>query len=66
MGVAAVWEGRGGMRKKKKEKQRKRVSADRWVYNGFSDGITDGLLLSVIPSVISSVTVPRHCMDISV
>ena len=54
------------MGKKKKEKQRKRVSADRWVYNGFSDGITDGLLPSVIPSVISSVTVPRHCTDISV
>jgi hypothetical protein len=66
MGVAAVWEGRGGMGKKKKEKQRKRVLADRWVYNGFSDGITDGLLLSVIPSVIPSVTVPRHCTDISV
>ena len=32
--LAAVWEGRGGMGKKK-EKQRKRVSADRWVYNGF-------------------------------
>jgi len=31
----AVWEGKGGMRKKKKEKQRKRVSADRWAYNGF-------------------------------
>ena len=28
----------------------------------FSDGITDGFLLSVIPSV----TVPRHCMTISV
>jgi len=25
---AVVWEGRGGMGKKKKEKQRKRVSAD--------------------------------------
>jgi hypothetical protein len=59
---AAVWEGRDGMGKKKKEKQRKRVSADRWVYNGFSDGITDGLLLSVIPSV----KVPRHCTAISV
>jgi len=34
-GSAAVWEGRGGMGKKKKEKQRKRVSADGWVYNGF-------------------------------
>jgi len=32
---AAVWEGRGGMRKKKKEKQRKRVSVDWWAYNGF-------------------------------
>jgi hypothetical protein len=46
------------MGKKKKEKQRKRVSVDRWVYNGFSDGITDGLL--------PSVTVPRHCTAISV
>jgi hypothetical protein len=26
--LAAVWEGRGGMRKKKKEKQRNRVSGD--------------------------------------
>jgi hypothetical protein len=26
--LVAVWEGRGGMGKKKKEKQRKRVSAD--------------------------------------
>jgi len=33
--LAAVWEGRGGMGKKKKEKQRKRVSVDGWVYNGF-------------------------------
>jgi len=32
---AAIWEGRGGMGKKKKEKQRKRVLADRWAYNGF-------------------------------
>jgi hypothetical protein len=31
---AAVWERRGGMGKKKKEKQRKRVSID-WAYNGF-------------------------------
>jgi hypothetical protein len=27
--LTAVWEGRGEMRKKKKEKQKKRVSADR-------------------------------------
>ena len=33
--LAAVWEGRGGMGKKKKEKQRKRVSVDGWVNNGF-------------------------------
>jgi len=32
--VATVWEGRGGMGKKE-EKQRKRVSVDGWVYNGF-------------------------------
>ena len=35
--IAAVWEGRGGIGKKKgkkKEKQRKRVSAE-WVYIGF-------------------------------
>jgi len=31
--LAAVWEGRGGIGKKK-EKQRKRVSAE-WVYTGF-------------------------------
>jgi hypothetical protein len=65
MGVVAVWEGRDGMGKKKKEKQRKRVSADRWVY-GFSDGITDGLLPSVIPSAILSVKVSRHCTAISI
>jgi hypothetical protein len=36
--LAAVWEGRGGMGKKKgkkKEKQRKRVLSAEWVYNGF-------------------------------
>jgi hypothetical protein len=47
--LAAVWEGSGGMGKKKgkkKEKQRKRgreeerVSAEA-VYTGFADGITD-------------------------
>jgi hypothetical protein len=64
--LAAVWEGRGGMGKKKKEKQRKRVSADGWVYNGFSDGITNEINPSVLPLVIPSVTVPRHCTAISV
>jgi len=53
--LVAVWEGRGGMRKKKKEKQRKRVSADIMV---FSDGR--------IPSVMPSVKAPRHCTAISV
>jgi hypothetical protein len=33
--LAAVWKGRDGMGKKKKEKQRKRVSGDGLVYNGF-------------------------------
>jgi hypothetical protein len=33
--LATVWEGRGRMRKKKKEKQGKRVSAEGSVYNGF-------------------------------
>jgi hypothetical protein len=33
--LAAVWEGRGGMGKKKKEKQRKKVSAEGCLYNGF-------------------------------
>jgi hypothetical protein len=59
--LAAVWEGRGGMRKKKKEKQRKRVSADGGIcIMVFSDGITDGRISSVIPSVMPSVKEPRH------
>jgi len=71
--LVAVWEGRGGMGKKKKEKQRKRVSADGWVYNGFfrrihsvgdsATSLYDYLSLnpSVIPSVKSSdVTTPLH------
>jgi len=67
---AAVWEGTGGMGKKKKEKQRKRVSVDWWAYNGFFRRITSvgdsvgesatslygyiSLNPSVIPSVKSS------------
>jgi hypothetical protein len=62
--LAAVWEGRGGMGKKKKEKQR-RVSAEGVYIMVFTDGLTDGMYLSVIPSVIPSVTVPCHCMAIS-
>jgi hypothetical protein len=60
--LAAVWEGRGGMRKKKKEKQRKRVSAEGVYIMVFTDGIPDGY----IPSVIPSVTVPCHYTAISV
>jgi hypothetical protein len=75
--LAAVWEGRGGMGKKRKEKQKKRVSADGWVYNGFfqwnnrwissvGDSATSlygylSLNPSVIPSVKSS-TSPRRCI----
>jgi len=69
--LAAVWEGRAGMGKKKKEKQRKRVSANGWVYNGFfwwihrripsvGDSVGDNATslydyLSLNPSVIPSV-----------
>jgi hypothetical protein len=69
--LAAVWEGRGGMEKKKKEKHRKRVSVDGWEYNGFyrwnhrkhnsvGDSIGESATslydyLSLNPSVISSV-----------
>jgi hypothetical protein len=64
--LAAVWEGRGGMGKKKKEKQRKRVSAEGVYIMVFTDGLTDGYIPSVIPSVILSVTVPSHCTAIVV
>jgi hypothetical protein len=60
--LAAVWERRGGMGKKKKEKQRKRVSAEGAYIMVFTDGITDGMY----PSVIPSVTVSCHCTAISV
>jgi hypothetical protein len=62
----AVWEGRGGMGKKKKEKQRKRLSAEGVYIMVFTDGITDRYIPSVIPSVILSVTVPCHYTAISV
>jgi hypothetical protein len=39
--LAAAWEGRGGMRKKNKEKQRKRVSAEGVYIMVFTDGITE-------------------------
>ena len=60
--LAAVWEGRGGLGKKKKEKRRKRVSAEEVYIMVFTDGIPDGY----IPSVIPLVTVPCHCKTISV
>jgi hypothetical protein len=50
------------MGKKKKEKQRKRVSAEGVYIMVFTDGLTDGY----IPSVIPSVTVPSHCTAILV
>jgi hypothetical protein len=62
--LAAVWERKGGMGKKKgkkKEKQRKRVSAE-WDILAFTNGIIDGH----VPSVIPSVKVSRHCTAIPV
>jgi hypothetical protein len=58
--LAAVWEGRGEMWKKK---NRERECRRRGGYiMAFTDGITDGLIPSVIPSAI----VPRHYTAISV
>jgi hypothetical protein len=54
------------MGKKKKEKQRKRESAEGVYIMVFTDGITDGYIPSVIPSVLPSVTVPCHYTAISV
>jgi hypothetical protein len=48
---------------KEEEGETEEESVGRWVHiMVFSDGITDGLILSVIPSVKA----PRHCMAISV
>jgi hypothetical protein len=45
--LAAVWEGRSGMgKKKRKEKQRKRVLAKGVYIMVFTDGITDGYIPS--------------------
>ena len=51
----------------KEEGETEEESVGRWgrYITFFSDGITDGLILSMIPLVIPSVTVPRHCMAIS-
>jgi hypothetical protein len=64
--LVVVRKGRGGMGKKKKEKQRKRVSAERVYIMVFTDGITDIMYSSMIPSVIPSVTLLCHCTAISV
>jgi len=48
---------------KEEEGETEEESVGRWVHiMVFSNGITDGST----PSVILSVTVPRHCMTISV
>jgi hypothetical protein len=48
---------------KEEEGETEEESVGRWVHiMVFSDGITDGF----IPSVIPSVKVPRHCTAISV
>jgi len=60
--LAAVWEGRGRMGKKKKENSGRECRQMGGYIMVFSDGITNGF----IPSVIPSMTVPRHCMAISV
>jgi len=54
------------MGKKKKEKQRKRVSTERVYIMVFTDGITDRMYSSMIPSVIPSMTLLCHCTAISV
>ena len=70
--LVAVWEGScslGGERcdGKEEEEETEEESVGRLgVYNGFSDGITDGSHPSVILSMMPSVKVPRHCTDISV
>jgi hypothetical protein len=63
--LAAVWEefGRGEVGWKEEEGETEDESVGRWVHiMVFSDGITDGRN----PSVIPSVTGPRHCTAISV
>jgi hypothetical protein len=74
--LAAAWEGRSGIRKKNKEKQRKRVSAEGVYIMVLTDGITEqihfvgdsaislygylSLNLSVIPLVKSSEKIVRR------
>ena len=59
----------GGERwdEKEEEGETEEESVGRWVHiMVFSDGGTDGLLPSVIQSVVPSVTAPHHCTTISV
>jgi hypothetical protein len=56
------WDGKEEEGEKKKEKQRKRVSAEGAYIMVFTDGIID----RYIPSVIPLVTVPCYCTAISV
>jgi hypothetical protein len=52
---------------KEEEGETEDESVGRWLHiMVFSDGITDGLSPSAIPSVMSSVTAPRHCTAITV
>jgi len=52
---------------KEEEGETEEESVGRWGYiMVFSDGITDGSISSVIPSMMPSVKAPRHCTTISV
>ena len=52
---------------KEEEGETEDESVGRWVHiMVFSDGITDERNPSVIPSVMPSVTAPRHCTTITV
>jgi len=60
----AIWEGRVGMgRRKRNRGGESRQSVD---ILAFTDGITDGHVLSVYLSLILMVNGPRHCMEIPV
>jgi hypothetical protein len=67
--IVKSWDGcgcsLGGERWDGKEEEGE-IEEDWWVYNGFSDGITDGRNPSVIPLAIPSVKVSCHCTLISV
>jgi len=58
-----VWERRRGRRRRNRGREYCRHSG---YIMAFTDGISDIYILSVIPSVIPMVKVPRHCTAISV